>query len=146
MTIQIEIERNDILQAINRLQQAAADLEPAMRAIAGVLEDASETAFAYEVDPATQTHWEGLFTETVAQRQKLGYTGLILQRTGHLADSIVSVTGSDFAMVGTNKAYAAAHQFGFEPNNLVARPFLGVGTEEEDEILAILVDHLSAAI
>ena len=147
MPNEIKINSAEITLALTRLANASENLEPAMRDIAGVLESASDTAFAFEVDPTTGEHWAGLFPETIDQRSKKGnWPGPILQVSGALVRSITTDYGNDFAMIGTNEPHAAAHQFGAEVNNLEARPFLGISQQDENEILAILADHLSEAL
>ncbi|WP_111861025.1 phage virion morphogenesis protein [Acinetobacter sp. CFCC 10889] len=48
--------------------------------------------------------------------------GKILQLTGQLAGSITSFSGANYAGVGSNKVYAAIHQFGGKTKAHVIRP------------------------
>lgn len=53
----------------------------------------------------------------------------ILQNTGHLATSITYTVNEESVVIGTNKEYAAIHQFGGKTGrgkkvNIYARPFL----------------------
>ncbi|MGC9456852.1 MAG: phage virion morphogenesis protein [Halothiobacillaceae bacterium] len=146
----IEIDYNDraVLDALQRLDASLDNLTPAMRDIAGVLTDATERAFQNEQDPATGKPWDALSAATVAIRK--GDAHPILQRSGQLAASVSADWGRDFAAVGTNKAYAAMHQFGgvTAPNSMIpgkripARPFLGIGDEDKAEILDIVRGYL----
>lgn len=54
--------------------------------------------------------------------------------------------GPDFVDIGTNALYGAAHQFGRESAGIPARPWLGESDADSEELLAILRDHLDAAI
>lgn len=60
--------------------------------------------------------WQKLSPGTIKQRKKKGYwPGRILQRRGGgdgLKASVQSSFGDDFAQVGTNKVYAAIHNYG----------------------------------
>jgi len=77
----------------------------------------------------------------------------ILQRSGLLAISVVTDYGADFAQTGTNKVYAAMHQFGgvTSPNSMIpgklipARPFFGLGDDAQEEILYIVGGYLGGA-
>ena len=147
MNIEIQLQQDSLTPALNRLIAAGSDLSPAMRAITGVLSDEAEHAFEYEVNPSTGEHWAGLFNTTIKQRTKKGHwPGQILQQSGQLAASIQSDYGSDFARIGSNKKYAAAHQLGSEVNHLEARPFLGLSPEGEQEILSTLQQFLQSAL
>jgi len=144
---QIKINTAEINLAFSRLIDASEQLEPAMRDIAGVLESAKDRAFSDEADPKTGELWAGLLPETIKKRSKTGnWPGPILQVSGALERSITTDYGNDFAVIGTNERYAGAHQHGADKINLEARPFLGIGPEDEAEILGILADHLSDAL
>ena len=151
-TIELRLDDTDALRAFADLATAGADLSPVMQQIAGILADASEQAFADEVDPTTGEAWKSLTDAYKAKRQEKGYTGSILQMTGQLASSIQSDYGSDFAQVGSNKIYAAIHQHGGTPDMparnaaIPARPFLGASEQDREEIMDVLKHHLSNAI
>lgn len=145
--IEIDYKDRSVLNALRRLDDRLGNLKPAMRDIAGVLADASERAFQDEADPATGAPWAPLTEATVGMR---GDAHPILQRSGQLAASISPDWGRDFAAAGTNKVYAAMHQFGgttaadsmIPGKDIPARPFLGLGDEDRDEILDIIRGHL----
>lgn len=151
-TINLTLENNKTLKAFTDLASAGADLSPVMKEIAGILADASEQAFTDEADPNTGEIWKPLTDAHKARRQEKGYTGSILQMTGQLAASIQSDWGRDFAQVGSNKVYAAIHQHGGLPDMparnaaIPARPFLGAGDDDKDEIMDVLKRHLSDVI
>lgn len=108
--IEIKVDDKEVIGALNRLLEAGGDLTPAMRAISEALVDASARAFDQEQDPATGVPWKALSAVTVALRG--GDARPILQRSGQLAASVQADYGRDFAAAGTNKEYAATHQFG----------------------------------
>lgn len=111
--IEIKIDRAPFLDAINRLQQAEADLAPVMGRVAEAMRDMTAQAFADEADPETGQPWEPLKTATIKARQKRGkWPGNILQVAGQLANSIHAEHDDHRAVVGTNLAYAAIHHFG----------------------------------
>lgn len=150
----INIEYNDsqVMSALNELMRRMGDLTPVMRDIAGVMEDATERAFDNEQDPESGLAWHPLMASTVAMRG--GNAHPILQNSGQLAASIVSAYGADFAEIGTNKVYAAIQHLGgtTASNSMIpgkdihARPFLGLGDDDQEEILNILNSYLASAI
>ncbi|WP_322521161.1 phage virion morphogenesis protein [Guyparkeria halophila] len=146
--IEIDYKDRSVLNALQRLDDRLTNLTPAMRDIAGVLTDATERAFQDEADPATGTPWAPLTEATVGMRG--GDAHPILQRSGQLAASVTGDWGPDHAVAGTNKVYAAMQQFGgiTKANSMIpykeipARPFLGIGDEDKNEILDIVRSYL----
>lgn len=64
-----------------------------------------------------------------------------------MAQSITSEYGDDYAIVGTNKVYAAIHQFGGNAGRkkkvkIPARPYLNLGDDAVDEIKSEIIDYL----
>lgn len=150
--IEIQYDDRDVLDALQELSRRMGDMTPVMRDIAGVMADATERAVEDETDPATGLAWHPLMASTVKMRG--GDAHPILQRSGQLAGSIVTAHGQDFAQVGSNKVYAGMHQFGgvTAPNSMIpgkaipARPFLGLGEDDQDEILDIVRSYLAEAL
>lgn len=62
----------------------------------------------------------------------------ILWRQGSLMDSLTQEAGSWSVVVGATKVYAAVHQYGWKERNIVARPYLGLSTENQTEIIGII--------
>lgn len=150
--IEIKYDDRDVLDALQELSRRMDDMTPVMRDIAGVMAAATERAFENETDPATGLAWHPLMASTVKMRG--GDAHPILQRSGQLAGRIVTAYGQDFAQIGSNKVYAAMHQFGgvTAPNSMIpgkaipARPFLGLGEDDQEEILDIVRGYLAEAL
>lgn len=156
----IEITHNsdEVLQALNRLVNRVEDPAPAMKRIAGVLEEATARAFATESGPATGVAWDPLSEVTLALRP-YRQGGDLLQDSGRLRSSIDTDYGRDFAQIGTNVVYGPTHHFGAKQGefgttsrggpipwgDIPARPFLGIGPEDERDILQIAAEHLAGA-
>lgn len=134
--IEIKVENQEILKALKRLSEKTKNLKPVMKNIAGIMMDSVEENFEQQGRPK----WPGLSLATKKQRTKKGYwPGKILQMRGELAASITSDYGDDYAVVGTNKKYAAIHQFGGDAGrgkkvNIPARPYLTLGDDAVKEI------------
>ncbi|MEO5332147.1 MAG: phage virion morphogenesis protein [Magnetococcus sp. YQC-5] len=110
---EIKIDDHAVLEALNRITNAATHTSPAMRRIAGVMMDETEEAFEREADPATGDPWPQLRPSTIRNRQRKGkWPGKMLQVTGLLAASVSSQSGDGFARVGSNLRYALIHQLG----------------------------------
>jgi len=62
------------------------------------------------------------------------WPGKILQVSGLLMDSISTDADENSASVGTNKIYAATHQFGAPDRNIPGRPFLVLTDNDLNEI------------
>lgn len=83
--------------------------EPLMKNIAGIMLDEVHQNFEQQGNPA----WRALSEKTITDRRSKGYwPGKILQRTGQLLKSVTAKSDNNFSQVGTNKNYAAIHQFG----------------------------------
>ncbi len=100
---------NEILK---QLANKAADMTPLMRKVAGVMESAVMENF--KTSGARVGGWEPLSKLYAKRLRKQGYNpAMMLDRTAAgLKHSITSSAGSDYAAVGTNKAYARIHQEG----------------------------------
>lgn len=155
--IDIEIKDQQVTDALNRLLQAGSDLSGPLADIAQLLESETERQFRAEAGPAGP--WPDLAESTKAQRARQGkWPGLMLQLTASgLAPSVQSGYDSDSAWIGSNKPYAAIHQFGGQAGRgknvtIPARPYLPITPEGElptdvaDDVLDILQRHLEAAL
>ena len=143
--IEIKIDDKELNQALDKLFERTSDLRPLMKNIAGIMADAVEENFKQEGQP---DKWEELKKVTIKLRTKKGYwPGKILQMRGELAVSITSEYSEKSAIVGTNKAYAAIHQFGGnagrnKKTKIEARPYLKLDEDDLYNILKTASDYL----
>ncbi|MFN3371643.1 MAG: phage virion morphogenesis protein [Sphingomonadaceae bacterium] len=157
MVGRLEISEDGLTAGLDRMIAAVTDWTPAMTAIAGLMESHTRLRFETGEGPDGQA-W------TPSQRV-LAEGGRTLVDTGALLSSIAAMSDSTSAAVGTNLVYAAVHQKGgrlrpragsgkralktpFGPRaavNMPARPFLGFGRAEREDIPKILADHVLAA-
>lgn len=167
--IEIKFDSGKVLDALGRLQRSVADASPVMAQIAGVMHDAVEENFAQQGRPK----WLGLSRATLeghilgkARGSKRGIRKdgrisktvanhaagrMILQNSGQLAGSISESHDSNSASVGTNKIYAAIHQFGGKAGRgrkvtIPARPYLSMTPEDEDRIVGKVDAYLKSVI
>ena len=148
--ISIEVNDTVIKGILARLQQRVGNLRPVLGSVATELLSITEGAFQQETDPATGDRWPDLAPSTKRQRAKIGkWPGRILQMSAAgLSASIQPDVGDDYAQVGTNKVYAAIHQFGGKAGRnrettIPARPYLGLSNTDKDVIVEIISQHLT---
>ena len=130
-----------------------------LASIGETLASGAKGRFVSEEDP------EGKEWQPSRRAQEEG--GKTLTDTAQLRDSIDYATTTDKVMVGSNKAYAAIHQFGgtIKPKHakrlkfkgsggkdvfvkevtIPARPFIGVSKEDMQEVKATIGDFLAGA-
>ncbi len=155
--IEVKIDDRNFNESIQRLVAGLQDASPLMRIIAGDLIDEVEENFAQQGRPK----WLGF--KYPPSKARGGSSAKLLQDSGQLASSIQSRSDAKSAAVGTNKEYAAIHQFGgktkphvIKPrnkkalafngkvvkqvnhpgSNIPARPFLGITESGEQKILS----------
>jgi phage gpG-like protein len=110
MSVTLTLDRAGFDQTITRLLAGVADFSPVSGAIAQLLENSVRRNFREGGRPEK---WP---TSKRADRDA-GYgspSGQTLIDTARLMNSIVGVGDSDSVKVGTNVAYAAAHNFGVD--------------------------------
>jgi len=152
--IQIKLDDKAVRDALGRLERATGNLGPAMRAIAAELLSQTEANFASEGRPK----WPSLSAATLKQADKSGRSpAKILQDSGQLAASITTGHDASHARIGSNKPYAAIHQFGGQAGRgkkatLPPRPFLpmtddgALQPEAVDPVLDLARRHLLKAV
>lgn len=135
----------EVRQSLARARAAAGDLRPLMDQISASLAAQTEDAFERERDPETGEAWARLAPATIEQREERGYwPGLILQRTGQMADSIVADAGADFASLAIDAPYAFWHQVGTD--RMPARPILGISDALAEDILDLTEAHIAGRL
>ena len=156
--IEIKIDLGEVQDRIDSMLGFLSHREPLMREIAAQMHDAVNENFAQQGRPA----WLGIARE-----------GMILQKSGRLANSIVEDSDNDSAVVGTNVEYGPIQQFGGKtrphvilPRNkqalafngrvvkkvnhpgsdIPARPFLMLTGEDEEKLVTTVGDYLTQSL
>ena len=150
--ITISVDDKEVSQALHALKEKVIDLRPVLETIGELLTESTQDRLnsGKNVDP-TGKPWVTL--QPWYQEQKKRNQGKILSLNGHLTDSINhDVINGNTVVVGTNKEYAAIHQFGgvIRPKaakalnvggravkkvTIPARPFLGISNQDKENIL-----------
>ena len=97
---EISLDASSLEHGLGQLLKNATHPRPMMKAIAAELLSITEDNFENE-------NWGGQIPWKPTHRG-----GKILQKSGQLAASIHTASGSNFARIGTNKPYAAIHHLG----------------------------------
>ena len=144
--IKLEIDSDDLTKALNKLSKRSSDLTSVMEDISILMQYSVEENFAEEGRPEK---WSDLAEITMSQRAKQGkWPGKILQVSqAGLAASISTVSDSESAAIGSNKDYAAIHQFGGMAGRnkkvkIPARPYIEFPEEDLEEIIETIYDYL----
>lgn len=156
VSVKVDVD-GDIDQLISRLDRISGiDKAEMMNAIAEGLRTSTQERFRTGTAPDGSS-WEPSARASEKKRRKT------LVKSGSLKNSIRARADATGAAVGTNKIYAATHQFGDERTirakngkylkfkvggrfvsvpsvrvNIPARPFLGISRSDEEEIRELL--------
>lgn len=143
VNISMSIMDRQIREQLKQIQFRLGHLQPALQVIGESVIASVDKNFEKSGRPQK---WQKLKPAT--QRQKRGGSILIGQGYhGGLLGSIHAEAGNNSVMVGTNKKYAAIHQFGGmagrnKTTKIPSRPFLLVQDEDWDEIQEELKDYI----
>lgn len=147
--IDVRFDSQAVEAALERLANRTTSARPAMADIGEYLQRAVDDRFRAERDPENRP-WAPLQPSTLRRKRN---DKILTERGGPgLRGSIHYRADDDRLQQGTNKVYAAIHQFGGSsgmppgPAAIPARPYLGIGRDDEDEIATILLDHLDGAL
>lgn len=147
----------EVKAAFERLDAALTDLTPAFQDIGEALLNSTRERFRSQTAP-DGSPWAALSPD-YRQRKKKN-KDKILTLSGDLRGLLNYQAGPREVRIGTPLIYGETHQFGaskgaFGVNkrgspipwgNIPARPFLGLSSEDETELLDILQDHLRRAL
>jgi phage virion morphogenesis protein len=165
--VSITIDTVNLRASLHKLQDRMGNLQPLFDGIGQAV--VSETLERFRKEEAPDgSKWH-------PSQRAANTGGKTLTHRGHLRDSITYRAQAEGVEVGTNRVYAAIHQFGFNGTqsvpaherrilqafgkpldkprtvqvkahsrrmNLVARPFLGIGANEQAAIEDQIMTHL----
>ena len=143
----IKVEGQErIIEEFNRLIKQSNDLTPVFRDIGEYLIESTQQRFVEQKSPDGEA-WQPLSELSLSRKTR---KDKILTESGTLADTLTYQISGDELLFGSNLEYAAMHQFGgitspksmFPNKEIPARPFLGISDEDEEEILALITEHI----
>lgn len=139
--LMIKISLNDN-QALRKLTGIASRLQKP-RQLYGLLGETLKKIhaerFKKEIDPQGN-NWQPLSARTLARKQKKGKSTKILRQDGYLSDRTAYNYDDKNVEFGSDAKYARLHQFGGKAGRgkkvtIPARPWLGVGAQDEQKLL-----------
>ncbi|UOA07629.1 phage virion morphogenesis protein [Methylobacter sp. S3L5C] len=147
--IDITINDQAIMAALRNLQSSVTNLRPALKEIGETLSESTKKRFVTTTGPDGE-RWALNSVLSTLLGDKQGDRPLTDR--GILGDTInYQLLGNDSVQIGSPMEYAAMQQFGGATaefphlwGDIPARPFLGISTEDESAILAIIRDHLES--
>lgn len=145
--VQVEITNSDVNRALQRQLDSLTDLRPALEDIGEYLLLQTRSRFDREQTPQGRP-WADISPAWKKQKQKEGRDRGILHYTLALRDLITYKVTARTLSVGSARPYAAIHQFGGQAgkggrSTIEARPFLGLSSDDRQEIIAILRDDIA---
>jgi phage virion morphogenesis protein len=145
---QVVVNFGRTLMELGRMTRRMGKPEPGLKRVGDYVKGLSQQAFKDQADPTTHERWSELSDVTIELRRNKSREGTeILRDAGHLLKSIHKIiTGKNKVAIGSNKVYAAIHQFGGTTSSrsmipgkkIPARPFLGFDKRGEKEIERIM--------
>jgi len=163
--IRLELDDRQLKRALDRLSARLANMRPVMHRIAQTMDEGVRTHFTDERGPDGQK-WAPLADSTLLAHMRRASRGGILTRRGNtrakavkalaqkkilrdsgaLGHELVKEVTSLSAMLGSNKVYAATHQFGDAKRNIPARPFMGFSRAMVAHIRATATDYIAESL
>lgn len=146
--IKIEAETAEALAVFAELEHRAGNLRGLFADVGEYLQLSHRYRWDLAIAP-DGTPWEPL--DPAYQKRKKRRRDDILVLDGFLRDQladtrkaggVLEATTADL-IFGTNRRYAAAHQFGTD--DIPARPFLGLSDDDRTKILELAKEHLAEA-
>jgi phage gpG-like protein len=162
-TLTLTLDKIEVDRHFKRLQRRLGNLTPVFDEIGGMLVTSTNKRFEDQAGP-DGTAWKPLTATTLLFRAQGGIRGKkevfrkdggltarasktinaakILILSGALQKSITHRASATQVQVGTNRVYAAIHQFGGRAGrgkkvDIPARPFLGLSDADRSSILTI---------
>jgi len=141
--VAIRIDVTSLAQARQRLEAFVDGIRPAdiMGPVAAIIESQTRRRISEDKTAPDGTPWAD-WSPAYAKTRGKGKS--LLESGGYLLDSIFGEKRGDEAIIGSNRVYAAIHQFGSEDETVPARPYLGLEGEDADDVLDLVVAHLES--
>lgn len=110
--VEIKCNYKEINNKLLQLQERAQNMRPLMKSAALIMKNYVDENFETQGEHSGDK-WKEWSDEYKEHREKIGRgDGRILSLEGELRESISSIVTDESAMVGSNKEYAAIHNFG----------------------------------
>ena len=148
--IRMEWNAGTLQYTLEGIERGLSDMRPAWESIGDIFRAFMRQVFRSQGSYGGSA-WQPLNPAYAMYKRRRYGSKPILQATGALMASFtnkaspehVARIGPSFAEFGSRTRYAKAHQFGFPPRNLVARPMIRAFTKAEGErVVDAILAHL----
>ncbi len=143
-TITVDIDDDSVQASFRRLLELGGDASDVTEEIREALLISHQDRFDQQVDPDGEP-WAPLSPAYKKQKEKKR-PGKGILVYDEIMSLLVSEATDDEVRIGTgpqSKDYAAAQNFGYAPNNLTSRTFLGFSEQDQEEAVEILQEHIN---
>lgn len=147
--IELKADNRRVLDALNGLLQRGQDMRPALQDMGEYFIVSTKRRFATKTAP-DGTRWKENADITVALK---GHDDELIGESGRLANEIHYRADSRSLSWGSSLVYAGMQQLGGLKSayphlwgDIPARPFLGISSEDEKQLLEILQEHLAGPL
>lgn len=120
---------------------SAIDTRKLLRHVGAIAESQTRRRINKERTAPSGEPWEPLSKKYAAWKSTKSRGGLLRLYT-HLLDSITYEVNGDEVLIGTNVIYGATNQYGSEDGRIPARPYLGLSSENQDDLEKEIVSWL----
>lgn len=158
----VELKADTITSGLVRLGTQMGDMSPVMNQIGEYLVMSTKERFKKGVSPegakwapkspTTLARYGARKSNRVDIRPLFGPSGMLSSQIFHESTRDQTAVGSNLVYAAVMQFGAAKRQFGEMANgspipwgNIPARPFLGISTEDEANILALIADFMTPA-
>lgn len=123
---------------LKNLKLSSSEERDILEAIGTEIETQIEERFENQRD-VSGNKWQDISQKTKEYyNKKGGIVGSILSRTRQLRDTIESQVNNSQLLTGATKVYAAVHNFGDDSRNIPQREFLGLSSDNYEDIENII--------
>ena len=137
-TVNIDISELKELSAIlNHSALSSTDRVALMKSLGNEIVEQSRTRILETQESPDGKKWQDFAAATRKYLERIGRadSAKLLNREGYLQMSIdVKQYGQWSVIVGSDREYAAVHQWGYKQKNIPARPYLGLSTDNIEDL------------
>ncbi len=135
MTVALQVQLvgwGRVRQILSNLSRAK--LSDLMDNVGNLVANQTRRRISHDKTDPTGTPWAPLSPAYARAKALEKPNAGILEFEGDLRDSITHVVRSKVVEIGSNLPYARVHQEGSRDGSTPARPYLGLGRQDEDDV------------
>lgn len=130
-------ELKELSKILNRSVLSSSDRTGLMKSLGNEIVEQSRSRILETQESPDGNKWQDFAASTRKYLERIGRadSARLLNREGYLHTSIdVKRYGQWSVFVGSDREYAAVHQWGYKPKNIPARPYLGLSTDDIEDL------------